>query len=63
MSAKLRLTAWFTLMMLLLAAMALVFILILNGHAVTDDPVERLVDVVADNAGELEWGAGQAGMG
>ncbi len=59
MSAKLRLTAWFTLMMLLLAAMALVFILILNGHAVTDDPVERLVDVVADNAGELEWERGE----
>ena len=49
MSAKLRLTAWFTLMMLLLSAMVLVFILVINGSAITDDPEGRLIKVVDKN--------------
>lgn len=38
MSAKLRITAWITLMMLLLAALTLVFVLVVNHNAITDDP-------------------------
>lgn len=60
MSAKLRLTMWFTLMILLLAALTLVFILVINGSsAMTDDPAARLVGVVLDNADDLEFDHGR----
>ena len=58
MSAKLRLTAWFTLMMLLLSAMVLVFILVINGSAITDDPEGRLIKVVDANASDVEFERG-----
>jgi signal transduction histidine kinase len=58
MSAKLRLTAWFTLMMLLLSAMVLVFILVINGSAITDDPEGRLIKVVDKNVHNVEFERG-----
>lgn len=59
MSAKLRLTLWFTLMVLLMAAMVLVFVLVINAHSITDDPAERLVHFVLDNADDLEFDHGR----
>jgi signal transduction histidine kinase len=59
MSAKLRLTLWFTLMVLLLSAMVLVFVFVINANSVTDDPAQRLVDDVLDNLDEAEMAHGQ----
>ncbi|MBE6909316.1 MAG: HAMP domain-containing histidine kinase [Ruminococcaceae bacterium] len=58
LSAKLRLTAWFTLMILLLSAMVLVFVFVINGASVTDDPAGRLVKVVQHNASRVEFDNG-----
>ncbi len=57
-SAKMRLTAWFTLMILLLSAMVLVFVFVINGASVTDDPAGRLVKVVQNNASHVEFDNG-----
>ncbi len=59
MSAKLRVTLWITLMVLLLAAMVLVFVLVINGASVTDDPAGRLVKVVVKNADSVEFDNGR----
>ena len=59
MSIKLRMTLWFTLMVLLLAAMVLVFVLVINANAVTDDPAGRLVKVVMKNSDRLEFEHGR----
>ena len=59
MSAKLRLTAWFTLMVLILAAMVLVFVLVINSYSITDDPSGRLVRMVRHNANEVEFDRGR----
>jgi len=59
MSAKLRVTLWITLMVLLLAAMVLVFVLVINGASVTDDPAGRLVKVVLKNAENIEFDKGR----
>lgn len=58
MSAKLRVTLWVTLMMLMMSAMVLVFILVINGNAVTDDPAGRLVTEVLDSANDIEFDRG-----
>lgn len=59
MSAKLRVTLWVTVMMLLLSAMVLVFILVINGNSITDDPAGRLVKIVQDNADDVEFDHGR----
>ena len=59
LSAKMRLTAWFTLMILLLSAMVLVFVFVINGASVTDDPAGRLVQVVQRNAKRVEFDNGR----
>ena len=59
MSAKVRLILWFTLMILLLSAMVLVFILVINAHTIVDDPAGRLVDIVLDNADDVEFDNGR----
>lgn len=59
MSAKLRLTAWFTLMVLILSAMVLVFVLVINGSSITDDPAGRLVKTVMHNAKDVEFEHGR----
>ena len=59
MSAKLRVTLWITLMVVLLAAMVLVFVLVINGASVTDDPAGRLVKVVVKNADSVEFDNGR----
>lgn len=59
MSAKLRVTLWVTVMMLLLSTMVLVFVLVINGSVVTDDPAGRLVKVVLNNADDIEFDKGR----
>lgn len=59
MSAKLRLMLWFMLMVLLLSAMVLVFVLVVNGADLPDDPAGRLVKVVTRNAGDVEFDNGK----
>ena len=59
MSIKLRTVLWFTLMVFLLSAMVLVFVLVINGNSITPDPGERLVDIVLDNAEDVEFDNGK----
>ena len=59
MSIKVRITAWITLMVLLLAAMTLVFVLVINHNAITDDPAGRLVNVVQENVKDVEFDRGK----
>ena len=59
MSIKVRITAWITLMVLLLAAMTLVFVLVVNHNAITDDPAGRLVRVVQGNVKDVEFDNGK----
>lgn len=59
MSIKLRVTLWFTLMVLLLAGLMLAVVLVFNETAVIDDPAERLVKVVLDNADDVEFDNGR----
>lgn len=59
MSAKLRITLWITLMMLLLAAMVLTFVFVINANSITDDPAGRLVKVVLRNANNVEFDRGR----
>jgi len=58
MSAKTRLTLWVTLMVLILSAMVLVFVLVINRHSLPEDPASYLVDVVIDNANDVEFDRG-----
>ena len=53
MSIKVRITAWITLMVLLLAAMTLVFVLVINHYAISDDPAVRLVNFVHENVNDV----------
>lgn len=55
MSIKWRMTVWFTGMMLLMVALVLVFVFIVNKYSVTGDAKSRLIDVVEDNAEDLEF--------
>lgn len=59
MSAKLRLAFWVTFMVMLIAAMVLVFVLVMNRHSLPEDPAAYLVDVVIDNAGDVEYDRGR----
>lgn len=59
LSAKVRLTGWFTLMILLLSALVLVFVFAVNGASVTDDPAGRLVKTVQHNAERIEYDNGR----
>ena len=59
LSVKMRMTLWFTLMVLLMAAMVLVFVLVINANAITDDPAGRLVKVVLSNVGDVEFDHGR----
>jgi len=59
MSIKVRITAWITLMVLLLAATTLVFVLVINHNAITDDPAGRLVNVVQENVKDVEFDRGK----
>ena len=58
MSAKMRMTLWFTLMVIIMAAMVLVFVLVINANSITDDPAGRLVSRVLRNADQLEFDHG-----
>ena len=49
MSAKLRLTVWIAVMMLLLSLVMLVFILWVDEKGLVDDSPERLVEAVIHN--------------
>ncbi len=59
LSVKMRMTLWFTLMVLLMAAMVLVFVLVINANTISDDPAGRLVKVVLSNAGDVEFDHGR----
>ena len=59
LSLKMRMTLWFTLMVLLMAAMVLVFVLVINANAITDDPAGRLVKEVLSNADNVEFDHGR----
>ena len=59
MSAKMRITLWITLMMLLLAALVLTFVFVVNANSITDDPAGRLVKVVQRNAAQVEFEHGK----
>ena len=59
MSAKLRVTLWFAVMVLLLASLVLVFVLVVNSASITDDPAGRLVKVVLRNANRVEFDNGR----
>lgn len=59
MSAKLRITLYFTLMVLLMAALVLLYIVVFNRSAMSDDPGSRLVHTVMENADELEFDRGR----
>lgn len=59
LSVKMRMTLWFTLMVLLMAALVLVFVLVINANTISDDPAGRLVKVVLANAGEVEFDRGR----
>ncbi len=54
MSAKLRLTVWIAVMMLLLSLVMLVFILWVDEKGLVDDSPERLVDTVMNNERKFE---------
>lgn len=55
MSAKLRLTGWFTFMMLVLCIITTVFVLVISDADVTDDAAERLIRIVLDNEDSFEF--------
>ena len=59
LSVKMRMTLWFTLMVLLMAAMVLVFVLVINANTINDDPAGRLVRVVLSNVGDVEFDHGR----
>ena len=59
MSIKLRTSLWFTLMVLLLSVMILVFVLVVNGASITGDPTERLVKLVNRNVDDVEFDNGK----
>ena len=55
MSAKFRLTAWISLMMLLMFAASMTLIIVTDKHIVTTDPDGRVVDVVWRNVRHIEY--------
>ena len=59
MSAKLRLALWVTFMVLLVSVMVLVFVLVINRHSLPEDPASYLVEVVLDNANDVEYDRGK----
>ncbi len=59
MSAKLRLALWVTSMVLLVSVMVLVFVLVINRHSLPEDPASYLVEVVLDNANDVEYDRGK----
>jgi signal transduction histidine kinase len=55
MSSKFRLTAWITVMMLLMFATSMTLLIITDKNIVTDDPGSRVVDVVWRNVRHVEY--------
>ena len=54
-SLKLRITAWFALMMFVIEALVLAFLLAVNGTVATNDPEARLVRMVEHNANRVKY--------
>ena len=54
-SLKIRITAWFALMMFVIEALVLSFLLAVNGTIVTNDPESRLVRMVEHNANRVKY--------
>lgn len=59
MSLKIRITAWFSLMILLLTALVVTIVFVVADEALTDDPVDELVKVVSMNAAALSRDKGK----
>lgn len=58
MSAKMRLTLWVTSMVLLVSLIVLAYVLVINRHSLPEDPASYLVEVVIDNANDVEFDRG-----
>ena len=54
-SLKIRITAWFALMMFVIEALVLAFLLAVNGTVATNDPEARLVRMVEHNANRVKY--------
>lgn len=61
-SLKIRITAWFALMMFVIEALVLSFLLAVNGTIVTNDPESRLVRVLEHNADRVSIKTGSFAM-
>lgn len=50
MSAKLRITTWFTVMILLLMTLVVVFVFVVDDASLTENPTDELIESVGKNA-------------
>lgn len=55
MSAKIRITLWFAVMMLIIDALVLTFIMVINGNVVTRDPESVLVKELNENVDRVRY--------
>ncbi len=58
-SIKLRLTIWFTVVMVVIAALVLIFVMLMNRNSVTRPPQAEVVYMVQRNADDVEFEHGQ----
>lgn len=61
MSLKIRITAWFSIMILMLTALVVSIVFVVADESLTDDPVDELVKVVSINAATLRRDSDQHG--
>lgn len=54
-SIKWRMTLWFTLVMVVICTLMLVFVMLMNRNTVTQPPQAEVVDVVQSNADDVEF--------
>ena len=55
LSAKVRITLWFAVMMLIIDALVLTFIMVINGNVVTRDPESVLVKELNANVDRVKF--------
>ena len=53
-SIKVRMTIWFTVVMVVISSLMLVFVMLMNRNQVTKPPAAQVVSVVTRNADRLE---------
>lgn len=59
LSIKLRMTLWYTLLMLIISALMLGFMLTISGSVAESAATKELAAAIADNAGEVEYDDGE----